>query len=159
MSPFSLDVAHATASAIDTVEFFAALADEMNAHPERFLVLGDAEMDAVLVMQAADRAFCIKLRFDGVRCDEVVEVPPDEIHLADFCLEGPLQAWRAMFADIVDHGRATGMQTINALTLLGDEIKLVGSDPMGIDKFSRFNQTLQEFFDGAVIALATTAKR
>ena len=47
------------------------------------------------------------------------------------------------------HGRATGLQTINSLALLGDDIALGGSDPMGLDKFSRFNQTLQEFFDGA----------
>ncbi len=158
MSPYSLEVAHANAAAIDTVAFFAALADEMNANPDRFSVLGEAEMDAVLVMQSDDHDFCINLRFEGMRCDEVVEVLADVVHLADFCLEGSLSAWRAMFSDIVENGRATGMQTINALTLLGEEIKLVGSDPMGIDKFSRFNQTLQEFLDGAVVAFASTMK-
>ena len=29
------------------------------------------------------------------------------------------------------------------------DIRLRGDDPMGVDKFSRFNQTLQEFLDGA----------
>jgi hypothetical protein len=54
-----------------------------------------------------------------------------------------------MVADILGNGRATGRYTINSLTLMGDEIRLRGADVMGVDKFSRFNQSLQEFFDGA----------
>ena len=42
-----------------------------------------------------------------------------------------------------------GLYTINSLALMGDRIRCEGDDPMGLDKFSRFNQTLQEFFDGA----------
>ncbi len=68
---------------------------------------------------------------------------------ADFRLEGPLQAWQDMFDDIAANGRATGFHTINSLALMGDRISCRGDDPMGLDKFSRFNQTLQEFFDGA----------
>jgi hypothetical protein len=151
-------VANALKLAVDAVGFFETLASEMNANPERFALLGDAEMDAVLLMRSEGNDFAVKLTFDGVRCDDVVQVSLDEVHLADFWLEGPSGAWRAMFTDIVENGRATGMQTINALTLLGDEIRLVGADPMGIDKFSRFNQTLQEFFDGAAVALAETTK-
>ena len=75
---------------------------------------------------------------------------------ADFSLEGDLAAWDAMFADIIAHGRATGLQTINSLALLGDRISCEGTDPMGLDKFSRFNQTLQEFLDGAA-AVAVAA--
>ena len=55
----------------------------------------------------------------------------------------------------VQHGRAEGLQTINSLALLGGAIACVGNDPMGLDKFSRFNQTLQEFFDGAARVGAT----
>jgi len=67
----------------------------------------------------------------------------------DFRLAGPLEAWQAMFDDIAANGRATGLFTINSLALMGDRIRCEGDDPMGLDKFSRFNQTLQEFFDGA----------
>lgn len=151
-------VSAATDLTVDSISFFTSLADEMNANPDRFALLGDAEMDAVLFMKASNGDFIVKLGFAGVRCDHVTEVPADEVHLADFCLEGSLSSWHTMFADIVEHGRATGMQTINALTLLGDDITLVGADPMGIDKFSRFNQTLQEFFDGAAAARAKTTK-
>jgi hypothetical protein len=139
---------------IDSIEFFETLADTMNADPARFTVLGEAYMDCVLVMR--DRPslayipqpdFAVRLVFDGVRCEHVVATEPDEP--ADFKLVGPVEAWNVMFDDIAVHGRAEGLQTINSLALLGGAIACVGSDPMGIDKFSRFNQTLQEFFDGA----------
>jgi hypothetical protein len=54
-----------------------------------------------------------------------------------------------MFDDILEHGTASGRLTINSLALLATDIRLRGDDPMGVDKFSRFNQTLQEYLDGA----------
>jgi hypothetical protein len=61
-----------------------------------------------------------------------------------------------MAVDIRRNGRATGRQTLNSLTMVGDAIQLRGVDVMGVDKFSRFNQSLQEFFDGAA---RTSAQR
>ena len=138
---------------IQTIEFFTALAAEMNAHPERYRPLGEADMDAVIVMRdVKGAAFAVRLAFEGIRCEHVVETEPDAP--CEYRLDGPLSAWQTMFGDIVTNGRATGLQTINSLALLGDEIALGGSDPMGLDKFSRFNQTLQEFLDGASRVLA-----
>ena len=138
---------------VDTLEFFAALAAEMNAHPERYQPLGEADMDVVIVMRDARRPpFAVRLAFEGIRCEHVVEAEPDSP--CEYRLDGPRAAWQAMFDDIVARGRATGLQTINSLALLGDDIALGGTDPMGLDKFSRFNQTLQEFFDGASQPLA-----
>lgn len=138
---------------IDTLEFFTALAGEMNAHPERYRPLGEADMDAMIVMRdASRRVFAVRLAFEGIRCEHVVEAEPDAP--CEYRLDGPLASWQSMFGDIVKHGRATGMQTINSLALLGNDVALGGSDPMGLDKFSRFNQTLQEFLDGASKVLA-----
>jgi hypothetical protein len=138
---------------IDTLEFFSTLAIEMNAHPERYRPLGEADMDVVIVMRAAGQLpFAVRLAFEGIRCEHVVEAEPDSP--CEYRLDGPLAAWQAMFDDIVAQSRATGLQTINSLALLGNDIALGGSDPMGLDKFSRFNQTLQEFFDGASQPLA-----
>ena len=138
---------------IETIEFFSALAAEMNAHPERYQPLGEADMDAVIVMRdVKGGAFAVRLAFEGIRCEHVVETEADAP--CEYRLDGPLTAWRTMFADVVANGRATGLQTINSLALLGDEIALGGSDPMGLDKFSRFHQTLQEFLDGASTVLA-----
>ena len=138
---------------IDTTAFFEALAAEMNAHPERYQVLGDADMSAMVVMTSADRAFRVRIDFEMLECAGVTEAEAGDP--ADYRLEGPLDAWQAMFDDIVANGRATGLQTINSLAMLGDRIACRGDDPMGLDKFSRFNQTLQEFFDGAARVAVT----
>jgi hypothetical protein len=108
-----------------------------------------------VVMRRDDGAFGLLVEFEGIECAGVAEAdPPTLTRRADFSLVGDLGAWETMFADIRANGRATGLQTINSLALLGDRIRCEGSDPMGIDKFSRFNQTLQEFLDGAATVAA-----
>ena len=134
---------------VDTMRFFDALAEEMNAHPERFELLGAADMAVEVVMTRPDGDFRVRLAFEGLGCSGVTEVEGDGVPDSEFRLVGRLAAWQAMFEDIATNGRATGLYTINSLALLGNEIGCVGDDPMGLDKFSRFNQTLQEFFDGA----------
>jgi hypothetical protein len=143
---------------IDSISFFSGLAAEMNAHPERFQILGDADMVCALVMtRGASPAFAVRLRFEGLNCEDVTEVSADEALQAEYRLEGPVGAWEDMFADIREHGAATGRHTINSLALIGQQIVLKGEDPMGVDKFSRFNQTLQEYFDGAARLTAGVA--
>ncbi len=139
---------------INSSDFFSALAVEMNAHPERYQPLGEADMDVVISMrdECGSQPFAVRLVFEGIRCEHVVEAEAQSP--CEYRLDGPLAAWQAMFDDIVAHGRATGFETINSLALLGTDIVLGGTDPMGLDKFSRFNQTLQEFFDGAGGVLA-----
>jgi hypothetical protein len=137
---------------IDHADFFVGLADEMNAHPEQFRVLGDCDMVAALVMRRDSGDFAVRITFEELRCAEAVEIAADDARNADFSLDGPYEQWQAMFADIVEHGAASGRLTINSLALLGttpNDIRLRGDDPMGVDKFSRFNQTLQEYLDGA----------
>ena len=134
---------------VDTVEFFDHLADVMNADPGRFSQLGPADMVVGIVMRRPKDAFRLHLVFEGVGCAGVHELAADEAPTVDFSLVGELREWQAMFEDIVEHGRATGEWTINSLALMGSRIACAGPDPMGLDKFSRFNQTLQEFFDGA----------
>lgn len=132
---------------IDTIQFFEALAAEMNAHPERYQILGDADMVGTVVMQRPGGDFRARIAFAELECAGVDEVETGEP--TDWSLVGSLGAWQVMFDDVLTNGRATGLQTINSLALMGDRIALVGDDPMGLDKFSRFNQTLQEFLDGA----------
>lgn len=144
--------------AVDTVAFFEGLAAEMNAHPERYEVLGDCDLVLGVVMASdGGDAFRVQVTFEGVSCLDVSAMEAGDEALCDCWLEGALAAWAAMVADVREHGRATGRHTLNSLTLLGDSIVLRGSDVMGVDKFSRFNQSLQEFFDGAAQAPALRA--
>jgi hypothetical protein len=134
---------------VDSIAFFDALASEMNAHPERFELLGSADMTFEVAMTRPEGDFRVRLAFEGLGCAGVTEVAGDGAPDCDFRLVGPLAAWQSMFDDIAANGRATGLWTINSLALLGNEIACEGDDPMGLDKFSRFNQSLQEFLDGA----------
>jgi hypothetical protein len=137
-------------TAIDTVPFFDTLASRMNAQPTSYEVLGDVDMDFAIVMQRPEGdPFRILLTFRGITCEGVTELEAGDETRADFRLEGDLSAWQTMFDDIDEHGHATGRQTLNSLTLLGDAIAARGSDPLGVDKFFRFNQSVQAFVDGA----------
>jgi len=140
---------------IDSESFFVSLADELNAHPEQFKVLGDADMVAALVMRKSDGDFAVRIAFEGLRVEAVTQISAADAPRADFYLDGPYVNWTTMFDDILVNGSASGRLTINSLALLGTDIRLRGDDPMGVDKFSRFNQTLQEYLDGAArIAVA-----
>ena len=138
-----------TTTRIDSVAFFDALADEMNAHPEQYEILGDVDIEMAIVMRAEHEEFRVRLGFLDIRCDGVGEIGDGDEFTADYFLDGPIDAWQEMFDDILANGHATGRQTINSLTLMGDRITVKGDDPLGVDKFFRFNQTIQCFLDGA----------
>lgn len=134
---------------VTTTSLYEDLARSMNHRSEHFRMLGDADMTVVFTVKAPSETFHFQLVFSELTCDGVDRVSKDEAHLADFRLEGPVDAWNDMFDDIGANGSASGPFTINSLALRGDRISIEGNDPMGLDKFSRFNQTLQDFLDGA----------
>lgn len=142
-----------TEHSIASVRFFDALATEMNAHPELYEVLGDVDMDLAIVMTGEHGEFRVRLTFEGITCAGVDEIGDGDEHTADCYLQGPLVEWQAMFDDIAEHGHATGWWTINSLTLVGEKIAVHGDDPLGVDLFFRYNQTVQNFLDGAAAVL------
>ena len=138
---------------VDSPELFERLARRMASEEALFERLGDVEIDLALIMlRPEEEPFRVLLRFSGVTCTEVSVTAAGRERDADCWLEGALEYWEAMFSDICSHGHATGPWTLNALTLFGDRISLHAADPVGEDRFHRFNQTLQEFFDGAAVA-------
>ncbi len=141
-------------TSIDSIEFFDGLASEMNSHPERYEILGDVDIDMGIVMHRPGGDFRARLRLEGIECTGVGPLDEGDESAVDCWLDGDLGAWQEMFENIRANGRATGQLTINSLTMLARQIHLRGDDPMGVDKFSRFNQTLQELFDGAARSAA-----
>ncbi len=137
---------------IDSVEFFDRLATRMNEDPARYELLGDIDLEMALVM-FRDDDFRIQLGFHGIQCETVAPIDAGAEKAAECWVEGPLSAWQEMFDDISRNGHATGEWTLNTLTILGEKIQLKASDPMGWDKFHRFNQTLQDFVDAASTVL------
>lgn len=135
---------------IDSVSFFDELAAAMAADPERYERLGDIDLELALVMRRADGDdFGVRLSFHGITCDGAVEIGDGEQQLADCWLDGSIADWQAMFENISANGHAVDQWTLNTLTLFGDRISLHAADPMGEDRFHRFNQTLQEFVDAS----------
>lgn len=135
---------------VDDLVLWDRLAATMNADPNRYELLGDIEMDLALILRRPDSDHCrILLSFQGIRCETVATITEGDENKADCWLEGDLADWEAMFADIETNGHATGEWTLNTLTIMGERIRLGAVDPMGWDKFHRFNQTLQEFVDAA----------
>lgn len=138
---------------VDSPELFEQLSHRMASEVAVFERLGDVEIDLALVMMRPGmEPFHLLLRFSGVACTDVLVIRAGQERDADCWLEGTLADWEEMFSDIRSHGHATGPWTLNALTLFGDRISLHATDPVGEDRFHRFNQTLQEFFDGAAHA-------
>jgi hypothetical protein len=59
-----------------------------------------------------------------------------------------------MLEEIARNGRPELRHTLNSLALMGDELWLESVDQLREDKFYRFNQSLQEFFNLAAQVLA-----
>ena len=137
--------------AVDSREFFEKLASVMNAHPERFERLGWCDIDlGIVVGRQTGDPLRVALRFRGICCEDVRSSFEGDV--VDCIIGGDIPAWQAMVDDIVAHGQATGRQTLSSLVLLGDRIKVSGSDPLGVDRFFRVAETIQRFFDGAADA-------
>ncbi len=135
---------------VGEIGFYQDLADLMNAHPDAYETLGEVDLSLGVVMNGDEGGdLRMRLRFEELGCAEVSAIAAGDEADCDCWLEGDMAAWGEMFDDIVANGRATGRQTINSLTLVGDRIDVKGGDPMGVDRFFRFNQTIQQFLDGA----------
>ncbi|MBC8195562.1 MAG: hypothetical protein ISR43_01065 [Acidimicrobiia bacterium] len=145
-------------SRVNQLGFYQDLADLMNSHPEQYETLGEVDFTLGIVMvddHGADLR--VRLSFEELGCSEVSPLSEGTENGCDCWLKGDLPAWEEMFEDITANGLATGRRTINSLTLLGDRIATMGDDPMGVDKFFRFNQTIQQFLDGAAQLVPATA--
>ncbi len=134
---------------IDSLALYDRLAGLMDDRANTYELLGDINMDLALIFRGDSGDSRILLGFEGIQCLRVADFAEGEEKNADCWLEGDLSSWQEMFDDILANGQATGEWTLNALTMFGEKVRLGASDPMGWDKFHRFNQTLQEFFDAS----------
>ncbi|MDP6077863.1 MAG: hypothetical protein QF638_06710 [Acidimicrobiales bacterium] len=143
---------------VNELTFYQELADLMNGHPDQYETLGEVDFTLGVVMANEDgEDLRLRLRFEELGCRDVSPLPEGGESSCDCWLEGDTESWGEMFDDITANGRATGRCTINSLTLVGDHIDVKGDDPMGVDRFFRFNQTIQQFFDGAAQLAPTPA--
>lgn len=135
--------------------WFHALAERMAARPEKYRKLGALDLTLVPRIIFPDgRSESYRLEFHGHGCRAVTtlasgEVPRDGHPVV---LEGEYVAWREMVDNIRRHGRADLTHTLNYLTLPDWPLRLIAAGDDGqldVDRFYRYNETLQEFFDDA----------
>ena len=130
--------------------WFQALQERAAAKSDRFKKLGFVDAKVGIQVQAvnggAPAGFV--LEFSGYDCKKISALQRPE-KAADFVLVGPYGAWREMIENIRQNGEADLQHTLNVLTLPGVPLKLEAADQLKADLFFRYNQTFQEFFNGA----------
>jgi hypothetical protein len=90
-----------------------------------------------------------RLTFDGFEVTDVTEITREQERDLDFTLTMPFEKWKAMLLDIKKHGRAELEYTLNTLDLDSTDEFVRSSDMSNLDKFYRFNQSFQNFFDAS----------
>jgi len=127
-----------------SVEWLTETAD-IAMHDQAYRKFG--RVDALVGIKVGDRAF--RLTFDVFDVRDIREITSDDLRDLDFYLDMEPERWRAMLENIREHGRAEGGFTLNSLDLaMPDGLhQNATGDGYRADKFFRFNESLQRFFD------------
>ncbi|MER3406657.1 MAG: hypothetical protein C4289_17055 [Chloroflexota bacterium] len=127
-----------------SVEWLQVVAD-LAMQDETYRKYGRVE--ALVGIKVGERIF--RMTFDVFEVRDIREIAHDELRDLDFYLEMDPDLWRAMLEDIRARGHAGLEYTLNTIDLkLPDGLhKNATGDGYRADKFFRFNQSLQRFFD------------
>jgi hypothetical protein len=80
----------------------------------------------------------------------VTELEPGTDPDADFTLRATFDTWCEMIRNIQEnHGPDQG-HSLNQLALMDDPIYVAATDFLSRDLFARYDQTFQQFFNGAM---------
>ena len=104
-------------------------------------------VDALVGIKVGDQMF--RMTFDVFDIRDIRAITFDDLRDLDFYLEMEPERWRAMLESIKQEGHAGLEYTLNTLDLKlpdGLAINAMG-DGYRMDKFFRFNESLQRFFD------------
>jgi hypothetical protein len=146
-----------------SVRWFQRLADRMDRQSEKYRRLGVIDLTLVVKIDFPDGSserYC--LVFEGYRCTKVLLLPPGAPIPGKHPVicEGELATWKEMVENIQAHGGADLTHTLNYLTLPDWPLRLVAAseeDQLDVDRFYRYNESLQEFFNEAADAMARSA--
>jgi hypothetical protein len=139
-----------------SVAWFRHLAERMAAAPEKYRKLGVLDVTLVPRIHFPDgHSETYALAFEGYGC-RAVERLDDGARVGarhPVLLEGEYGAWKEMVENIRSHGQADLTHTLNYLTLPDWPFTLSPLDEaagqLDVDRFYRYNDSLQEFFNEA----------
>jgi hypothetical protein len=133
-----------------SLAFFQTLQTLMRQDEARFRRLGFIDTTfGIHVVSPHGQEWRYLLVFEVFDCREVSEVSSFDLTAIDFVLTGDLAAWVEMLANVRQHGGADVMHSLNTLTHFGERLQMLYDDPDNRDKFFRFQESIQEFFDQA----------
>jgi hypothetical protein len=127
-----------------STEWLQAVA-ELAMADERYRRYG--RVDALVGIKVGDRMF--RMTFDVFDIGDIREIGFDDLRDLDFYLEMEPERWQAMIEDIRANDGAGLDYTLNTIDLRlpdGLAINAMG-DGYRMDKFFRFNESLQRFVD------------
>lgn len=131
-----------------SLAFFQALQSTMRQEEARFRRLGFIDTTfGVHVLAPSGHEWRYLLAFEVFDCREVSEVRDFDLTAIDFVLKGDLAAWTEMLANIHQNKRANVVHSLNTLTHFGERLQMLYDDPDNRDKFFRFQESIQQFFD------------
>lgn len=105
--------------------------------------------DAIVGLRVGDQLFSVT--FDIFDIKDIHETTEEELRDADFVLEMTPGQWADLITNIAENGKADHEHTLNSLDLRLPEglARNTMGDGYRLDKFFRFNQSLQCFFDSS----------
>ncbi len=123
--------------------WFRALAEAASADEPRYRRLGF--MEITLGVKVGDQGY--RITFEDFGCSEVEDW--DGSAPVDCVVSADPDNWRELIAHIQERGSADPQHTLNSLVLAGDRFALTGDEQLGIDRFYRFNASLQAYIEEA----------
>lgn len=137
-----------------SVGWFEALREAMQGHHDKYRKLGRVDVTLVPTIMFPDgHVERYALVFEGCDCVAVKQIAATaEIVGPRVIIEGDFAAWRDMVQNIRIYGGADLQHTLNYLTLPDWPLRVASDttqDQRDVDRFYRYQQSLQEFFNEA----------
>ena len=133
------------------MEWFAALGRLMEAEGELFRRSGYCETRFVVRVlpnqEGEGQPRDVGLELNGYTLSRVQSADSVAEYDPDFIVCGRQAVWRRMLDEIQRGGGPEPRRTLSSLALFGEELWLESTDQLREDKFYRYAQTLQEFFN------------
>jgi hypothetical protein len=134
--------------AFPSLAFFQTLQTLMRQEEARFRRLGFVDTTfGIHITGVNSQEWRYLLAFEVFDCREVTEVRDFDLSAIDFVIKGDVAAWVEMLKNIHQHQGADVTHSLNTLTHFGERLQILYDDPDNRDKFFRFQESIQEFFD------------
>ncbi len=136
-----------------SLAWFQELAQQMNQNEATYRQLGYADVTWALEVQPSSPiqiAQLYRFVFEEYTCSEVTELEPGTDPDVDFILQASLETWHQMIRNIQENNGPDLDHSLTKLAIMDGPIYVAATDFLSRDLFARYDQTFQQFFNGAI---------